>query len=111
MSDVKEYTPVRNQPVARFFYKGQSHTHPVRRTVVVIENKPNQIVGYELREGAQVRHFGQAPIKSYRKDRIARIRNVDKRRRIVSSAVIEGADLESSTLQRTNFLDLVKNGV
>ena len=50
-----KYNLIKTQPVAKFFYKGQSHTHPVRRTVAMIENTPNYIRGFELREGAEVR--------------------------------------------------------
>ena len=58
------------RPVARFYYTG-SHTHPVRRTVLLIETKPDYIRGYELREGGKVREFKDAPIKTYTRSRIA----------------------------------------
>jgi hypothetical protein len=106
----KEYPVVRNQPVAKFFYKGNSHTHPVRRTVVLIESKPNYFRGYELREGSEIRNFGQAPIKSFSKSKIARLGQIDRRRKLRASA--EGnADLNRSTLQRASFIDLIKKGV
>jgi hypothetical protein len=103
-----EYPVVRNQPVARFFYKGNSHTHPVRRTVVLIESKPKYFRGYELREGAETRTFGQAPIKSFSKKKIARIGEIDRRRKLRAEA---GDDLNRSTLERAGFVDLVKKGV
>jgi hypothetical protein len=62
---------VRNLPVARFYYKGQSHSHPVRRTVLIFETGSNTFTGYELREGNTTRTVGAAPIKTFRKDRIA----------------------------------------
>ena len=47
----KEYQFIENRPVARFFYKGD-HTHPVRRTILIIETTDKLITGYEMREGA-----------------------------------------------------------
>jgi len=64
------YEIAHKYPVARFYYQG-SHSHPVRRTILVIESTPKLLVGYELREGSTVREFRNAPIKSFRKDRIA----------------------------------------
>lgn len=103
----KEYPVVRNQPVARFFYKGKSHTHPVRRTVVLIESKPSYIRGYELREGSEIRNFGQAPIKSFSKSKIARIHQLDRRHKARTTAV----DQNRTTLQRVAIVDLIKKGI
>jgi hypothetical protein len=64
------YEVTRNQPVARFYYQG-SHSHPVRRTILVIESTPTLLTGYELREGSVVREFRNAPIKSFRRESIA----------------------------------------
>lgn len=66
----KWYEVVRNQPVARFYYQG-SHSHPVRRTIVVTRSHRRYIEGYELREGSITRDISEAPIKKYRRDRIA----------------------------------------
>lgn len=106
----KSYPLVRNQPVARFFYKG-THTHPVRRTVVITESTPNKITGYELREGSQVRALGQAPIKSFSKGRIAKVRQLDKRRKLVSDTLLNGYDLDIPTMQRASLVDLIQKGV
>lgn len=62
---------VRNLPVADFYYKGPSHSHPVRRRVLVTNNTKKLVTGYELREGNIIRDIDSAPIKSYRRDRIA----------------------------------------
>ena len=37
MSNALQYEVIKNMPVARFAYKG-THSHPVRRTVLLIEN-------------------------------------------------------------------------
>ena len=66
-----KYNIVENNPVARFYYQG-SHTHPVRRTVLIIEDKPDYIRGYELREGKVVRSAAKAPIKTYNRNKIAK---------------------------------------
>ncbi len=92
------YQPVRCLPVARFFYKG-SHSHPVRRTVLVIESKPKYFRGYELREGSVVRPLKDAPIKTFSRRKIAdekRARNNTARR--------------IKTMTRVGLLDLVKTG-
>ena len=84
----KTYEPVSKLPVAKFYYQG-THSHPVRRTVLVVEESKNQIVGYELREGNTMRNFVESSkfIKSYSKDKIAnwgdysRLRTLAKSRR------------------------------
>ncbi len=62
---------VRNQPVADFYYKGPSHSHPVRRRVVIVNLTRTHVSGYELREGHLTREIDEAPFKTYRRDRIA----------------------------------------
>lgn len=93
----KVYAVVRKRPAAKFFYQG-SHTHPVRRTVLVIEDKPEILVGYEIREGKTLRPMRKAKIKSYRKDKIAK-----------------GGDYcrlpKDAKLQRMSLLNLLKSGV
>jgi hypothetical protein len=91
------YEPVRNKPVAKFFYKGH-HTHPVRRTVLVIKSDRNIIVGYELREGRVLRSIKKAPIKSYRRDRIAIARQL----RVDN--LLRQKNAEASTYQRDRLL-------
>lgn len=66
-----DYEPVRNLPVAQFYYRGQSHSHPVRRTVLIVEATRNHITGYELREGNNTRDIDDAPIKTFCRDKIA----------------------------------------
>lgn len=107
MATRKEYSLIRNQPVAEFYYQGESHSHPVRRKVLIHKITPKLIVAYELREGNTVRSFKNAPIKSYRRDRIARIEQCGRRLR----ARTPRTKLKNSTLQRSGLIDLVKNGV
>lgn len=97
------YKTVRNLPVARFWYKGH-HTHHVRRTVLVIKTTRNLIVGYELREGNEVRSIHESPVKSYRKNKIAvrRQLRLDNPLRKDSSA---------STLKREGLKTLVFDGI
>lgn len=106
---MKEYKIVRNKPCAKFFYKGRSHTHPVRRTVVLIESKPTYIRGYELREGSRVRELGKAPIKTFTKGRIARISEIDSRRKLRQET--SQNELNRTTLERVGFVDLINKGV
>jgi hypothetical protein len=40
--NVKSYKPVARLPVAKFYYQG-NHTHPVRRTVLIIEDTKESI--------------------------------------------------------------------
>lgn len=61
---------VRNLPVATFYYKG-SHSHPVRREILVVDQDRTHITGYELREGHFERDIDEAPIKTFLKDKIA----------------------------------------
>lgn len=104
---MNQYQFVRNNPVARFYYKGD-HTHPVRRTVLIINQNNNLITGYELREGADVRNFKDAPIKSYRRNKIAKVSQID-RRRVLRRAADESL-LQKSTLTRSNLQDFIKFG-
>lgn len=103
---MKNYPIFRESSIAKFFYKG-SHSHPVRRTIMIIDDKENHIIGYELREGKSQRDISNAPIKSYRKDKIAKIKQVDKRRIIRKKS----KNIENTTLKKMSFLDLIKQGI
>lgn len=94
---------VRQMPVARFYYKG-THSHPVRRTVVIIENTKNYLRGYELREGASCRWLRNAPIKSYRKSRIAKWSDLGLNKHRMPGPPI-------TSLSRMKLLDLLKVGI
>lgn len=100
-----KYEVARNMPVARFYYQG-THTHPVRRTVLVIRSTRTLIVGYELREGSERRPFSQAPIKSYRRNKIAGASPYQRRLHPSSRRNRPGA-----TLERAPLIDVVVKGV
>lgn len=101
----KDRNITKNFPVAWFFYKG-SHTHPVRRTVLVMEANKEYILGLEIREGATVRTRDEAPIKRYNRCDIARARQLDKRRLFRRQAI----DKNSTTLLRTSLEVLAEHG-
>lgn len=100
----KEYDFVKDSPVAKFYYKGY-HTHPVRRTVIIVESNEKLITGYELREGSCVREFKDAPIKSFRKDRIAKAKDLDKRLKMANSL-----NPRKTTLKRFPLKELIRKG-
>ena len=95
---------VRNQPVADFYYKGPRHSHPVRRRVVLVKITRTHVTGYELREGYLTRTIDDAPIKTYRRDRIA----TRKQCRIDSKArKVPDTRLNETTLNRKSLQTLV----
>lgn len=96
------HEPIKNDPVARFYYKG-THSHPVRRTVLVIESRPSYIKGYELREGSSTRTLKKAPVKAYSRNKIATFKQLG-----ASNHRRPGDN--STTLRRTRLIDLVKTG-
>ena len=99
-----KYEIVENLPVAKFFYKG-SHSHAVRRTVLVIESNRDYIRGYELREGSITRLAAKAPVKSYSRSRIAKGMNLRAENPIRKKAP------EKSTLTRKPIMDIIETGV
>ena len=105
MNEKKDYRLVRNLPVARFYYTG-SHSHPVRRTVLVVTATSRTITGYELREGSEVRNYTKAPIKSFRRAKIAKVNQCGRRLR----RRVESRQLNKTTLQRVSLVDIVKRG-
>lgn len=101
----KDKTIVRNLPVAKFYYKGK-HSHPVRRTVLLIDASSKYLTGFELREGSDTREFSNAPMKTFRKDRVANIGQCGQRMRTRVSKTRH----EDTTLARVALLELVKGG-
>jgi hypothetical protein len=87
-----------SKPVARFYYKG-SHSHPVRRTVLITEETPTMITGLEFREGSHVRNLKQAlkTIRSYRKSKIAKWGDYS---RLMKSQATSKKNPKSTTLKR-----------
>lgn len=104
MSKVK-YEFVKDKPVAKFYYQG-NHSHPVRRTVLIVEQNDKLITGYEIREGMNVRALNKAPIKSYKKADIAKIYQIDRK----CSLRKKTKNKNSSTFVRQNLRELVKFG-
>jgi hypothetical protein len=98
---------VRNLPVAKFYYQG-THSHPVRRTVLVIENTRDKIVGYELREGKTVRSLRELSktIKTYNKDKIAKYGDYC---RLTMSSKNQKKKANQSTLERLSITALSQN--
>jgi len=92
------YSPTKTLPVAKFYYKG-THSHPVRRTVIVVKSNPSTLTGYELREGAKTRSLKKAPVKTYNKTKIATENQLRSKNRS-----------RSSTLNRSRLFDLLKTG-
>ena len=105
MSKRKNYNIIDDRPAAKFYYQG-THSHPVRRTVLIIEDLPEMIIGYEMREGNEFRKtVKSAPIKSYRKDRIARYGDYS---RIPNPKLLQS---RRTTLSRVDLFSLLKEGV
>jgi hypothetical protein len=98
-----KYEIVRNMPIARFWYKG-THTHPVRRTILVVEQTREYIRGYELREGRIIRPAAKAPVKTYRRERIARGASLR------TDSPIRKLYPQKSTLVRKTLLDVIEVG-
>ncbi len=98
------YQPIRNLPVAKFYYQG-SKSHPVRRTILVTEANAKLIKGYELRCGSETRSAASAPIRTFCRSRIAEYGDLREgsgdRKRNRKSA---------TTLSRSGLLDLVATG-
>jgi hypothetical protein len=99
-----KYEIVKTLPVARFFYKG-NHTHPVRRTVLVTESTKDFIKGYELRNGNLVKNAEKAPIKTYKRNKIAKGASLrlDNPMRKLSP--------NKSTLVRKPLIDIIASGI
>jgi hypothetical protein len=100
------FTPklVSNLPVARFWYKG-THTHPVRRTVLITAQTDESFTGYELREGNAVRTENTAPLKTYCRKKIARTHSL----RLDNP--LRRSKTNRSTLVRRSYNDLTKTGI
>lgn len=105
----KVYDIVAKRPVARFYYKGKSHSHPIRRTVLLIEERSDVLIGYELREGSTIRTLEESlkHVKSYRKDRIAKWGDYC-RLRMSSKTFFKNP--KKSTLERYSIVTIFSDG-
>jgi hypothetical protein len=93
---------IESNPVARFYYKG-NHTHPVRRTVLLVEATEDHIRGYELREGNAVRNGSEAPFKTYLRSNIAKCSSLRSDNPLKKKG-------NKSTLVRKNLMDVIIAG-
>jgi len=105
---IKVYDLVPNKPVARFYYQG-AHSHPIRRTVLVIEETDTLITGYEFRCGKEVRTREEAleSIKTFRKDRIPKWGDYGRLRQSHKTFM---KDPKKSTLERTGIMTMFREG-
>lgn len=102
MKATKKYNIIGRLSLAKFWYQGQSHTHPVRREVILTGNSRTHLVGYEVRVGRDTTPVDVAPIKSYRKDKIARYGQFC---RIRESKKNQDKDMTASTLVRRPLIE------
>ena len=100
---------VRNLPLAKFYYQG-NHTHPIRRTILITrqDKKKGLITGYELRCGHAVRARGEAPIRTFKIEDIARFGDYSRLRDAKKNV---GRDIGESTFQRASLRKLEEIGV
>lgn len=99
---MKRYKLVGNSPVARFYYKG-NHSHPIRRTVLIVDSNDTHIVGYEVREGSIVRTVAEAPVKTYSRVNIAKWNQLGACKHRTPGTKV-------STLKRTKLDDFLFTG-
>lgn len=105
----KSYEVVADMPVCKLFYQGH-HSHPVRRTGLIIQETDDKFVVYELRNGDVVRDIDEAKghIKSYRKDKIARFGDYV---RLSKTKMAKYKLKTDSTLRRLSLADLINEGI
>jgi hypothetical protein len=106
----KTYDLVSKNPVARFSYHHSKHSHPIRVTLLLIEETDNLLIGYQVREGNVVHHGKEALkyIRSYRKDRIAKYGDYVRLRMTRSTCMKEP---DESTLRRGSIITIFTEGV
>lgn len=99
------YNLTKKNPVARFFYHHPKHTHPIRVTLLVIEETDTLLTGYQVREGNTIRPTHEAVnyVRSYRKDRIAKYGDYI-RLRMTNNGILRSPD--ESTLRRDSIITM-----
>ena len=97
------YDVVRHLPVARLYYQG-THSHPVRRTVLVIRSNKRYIQGYELRCGSEVRSLRTAPVRTYSRAKIATLDKLGARKHREPGPAV-------TSLRRQPILELLTDGI
>ncbi len=98
---------IKTDPVAKFYYKG-SHSHPVRRTILILEITPKVITGYEIREGKTLRNFNKAKIKSYSRSKIAKFGDYS---RLKMNKQFAKKPNKATTLTRLSYQELLQTGL
>lgn len=99
-----KYQPIESKkPLAKFWYKG-SHSHPIKRTVLIIDENKDRIIGYELREGNIVRKLGVAPVKTFKKEKIAKYSDL-------GAANHRKPGGRRSTLRKSPLLEVLDKGL
>ena len=103
------YGLVDKKPVARFYYQG-NHSHPVRRTGLIIEETKSSLTCYMLRDGSVRRTPQEAlnHIKTFTKSKIARWGDYS-RLRMSSKTIFKNP--RRTTLERYPLVSLFANGV
>jgi len=96
---------LKSLPVAKFFYQG-NHTHPVRRTVLLVENTPKYLLGYEIRAGNEIFDLQTASLKRYNKSGIAKIGDYSRLRNRKNSRNLPA---NQTTLVRMELRDVINN--
>ncbi len=108
LATTKLYELVAKKPVARFHYQGH-HSHPIRRTVLVIEDTPEYLVGYEFREGTTVRTLDEPrqSIKRYNKNKSAKYGDYSRLRQTAQGFMHKPED---TTLVRESIMTMFTHG-
>lgn len=92
-------------PVAKFFYQG-NHSHPIRRTVLLVQNRATYLLGYEIRAGNEVFDINTASLKKYKKSKIAKVGDYCRLR---NQRKYHNTPANQSTLVRMNLLEVINN--
>lgn len=107
---IREHKVIATMPVAKFWYTKSEHRHPVRRTILIIEESPTHLTGYELRCGNTVRTYRETVlggfIRSYKKAEVTRYGQY--------CCLRETSRYKSptqTTMRRLDLLGLVKEGI
>ncbi len=96
---------LKTKPVAKFFYKG-SHSHPVRRTVLLDTVTSTHIGGYEIRCGNETFSLQDAPYRSYSRNKIAKSGDYC---RIKRTRKYKNLSDSHTTLERMELVDVINN--
>jgi len=102
---MKEYDVIGTKPVAKFFYQG-NHSHPVRRTVLLISEDKDRLTGYEIRAGKHLSSVRKAKVKTYLKERIAKIGDYSRIRCLRRYADKKDSD---TTLEMLGLVEAINN--